>query len=104
MSASAQAADIASKGLGFIWSATVAGASGLSDALSKAKKHYVDYREKDQLESMRKQGKHPSEILLGGTCGRTFLLLGFKCCVSQFVAAMFSPSSKEVPLLESSGV
>lgn len=66
MSATSQAADIASKGFGLLWTATVAGATGISGALSKAKKHYDSYCEKDSVEHLRKQGKPPTELLISG--------------------------------------
>lgn len=54
---------IAQKGLEFLWNATVASASGISNAINKAQKQYANYHEKEQLENLRKLAKPAPEIL-----------------------------------------
>ena len=54
------------KGLGHLWTASVAGVSGLSTVIKKAQKSYADYYEKDQLDTLRKSGKAPSQLIYEG--------------------------------------
>jgi len=60
---SGQASYLVQQGLGHLWTASVAGVSGISTAIKKAQKTYADYYEKEQLETLRKSGRQPWEIL-----------------------------------------
>eukprot|EP00270_Netrium_digitus_P010355 TRINITY_DN3209_c0_g3_i1.p1 TRINITY_DN3209_c0_g3~~TRINITY_DN3209_c0_g3_i1.p1 ORF type:complete len:376 (+),score=84.50 TRINITY_DN3209_c0_g3_i1:106-1128(+) len=61
--ASQQASQLAMQGLGYLFSATKASVSAISTGINKAVKSYADYYEKDQIESLKKSGKNPIDLV-----------------------------------------
>ncbi|GJP53480.1 hypothetical protein CLOM_g12643 [Closterium sp. NIES-68] len=63
-SASSQAGYLAKQGLSLLYSATVTGVNAVSTGISMAYKHCADLHEREKIESMRKAGKRPEDVIV----------------------------------------